>query len=294
MSRIGFLLGLASLVWAQCYNYSGGTCPTLDPDFVVGPPSPQCSYNLPLTVTLFPTGTGGYTSVFYYRLNSSGSWNAISNPATNQHTFSSGQTGNHQFMLVVIGPAGCRDTVIHCYTITQKPTASIIAINPASPQCATALPLTLNVAATWGPTITTYQWYVNGTLVGSGPNNNQTLPAAITSPGTHTIKLVVIDTAGCRDSVQQTYTVSPSPTASFTISNPNPCRGNRLCFTNTSTGTTSGTTYFWNFGDGNTSNRQNPCHRYTNPGTYTVSLQVCNRGAAATPPPKLSLSCLGA
>jgi len=36
--------------------------------------------------------------------------------------------------------------------------------------------------------------------------------------------------------------------------------------------------YYWNFGDGNTSTQQNPTHTYTQPGNYTVSFEVkgCN------------------
>lgn len=216
---------------------------------------------------------------FRYRLNGTGPWNGISNPGSNQHTFNPGQTGNHQFMMVVTGPGGCLDTVIHCYTITQKPTATLVAVNPASPQCQTSLPLTLNLSAAYGATIVSYAWYLNGTLLGSGPSNNQSFPAAITSPGTYTLKLVVTDTSGCQDSTQQSYAVSAQPTASFTPSATTLCRGGRVCFTNTSTGTGPSTSYFWNFGDGNTSTRPNPCHNYRNPGTYTVSLQVCNPGS---------------
>lgn len=274
MVRFAPLFWLAGgLLWAQCFNYNSNNCPgAASLNLAFDPPSPQCSYSLPLTVQLFPVGVpAGATVTFYFRANSTGGWNSTANPATVN------QTGNHQFMMIV-QQGGCRDTVIRCYTVTQKPTASITAINPASPRCDNALPLTLNVSATYGSTITSYNWYVDGTLVSSGPNNNQTLTNAITTVGTHTIKLVVIDTAGCRDSVQQSYVVSATPTASFTATATNACRGRRICFTNTSTGTGPGTTYSWNFGDGGTSSQPNPCHRYNNPGTYTVTLTVCNPG----------------
>ncbi|ARN77305.1 hypothetical protein BST97_04525 [Nonlabens spongiae] len=35
-------------------------------------------------------------------------------------------------------------------------------------------------------------------------------------------------------------------------------------------------TFFWDFGDGNTSNQENPTHTYTAPGTYTVIFSVTN------------------
>lgn len=38
----------------------------------------------------------------------------------------------------------------------------------------------------------------------------------------------------------------------------------------------SGSTYLWNFGDGQTSTSENPVHTYTTSGTYTVSLTVHN------------------
>ena len=40
--------------------------------------------------------------------------------------------------------------------------------------------------------------------------------------------------------------------------------------------TTNGTTYSWNFGDGNISNTINPIHSYSQPGNYSVSLIALN------------------
>ena len=46
-------------------------------------------------------------------------------------------------------------------------------------------------------------------------------------------------------------------------------------FTNLSTGATS---YLWDFGDGQTSNAENPSHTYTSPGAYTVKLVASSSG----------------
>jgi PKD repeat protein len=59
------------------------------------------------------------------------------------------------------------------------------------------------------------------------------------------------------------------PTANFTsITN-----GLAVNFTDTSTGATS---WFWDFGDGTTSNLQSPTHTYATLGNYTVNLYVEN------------------
>lgn len=47
-----------------------------------------------------------------------------------------------------------------------------------------------------------------------------------------------------------------------------------VTFTDTTADTT--TSWFWNFGDGNTSFTQNPSYTYTTPGTYTVTLYAAN------------------
>jgi FOG: PKD repeat len=67
---------------------------------------------------------------------------------------------------------------------------------------------------------------------------------------------------------------SSNPTiASFSAS---PVSGNaplNVSFTDSSTGATS---WYWKFGDGNTSNEQNPTHTYSEAGKYTVVLTVNN------------------
>ena len=65
-----------------------------------------------------------------------------------------------------------------------------------------------------------------------------------------------------------------APTANFSGS---PTSGTFVCgygfdvqFTDTSTGDVS--SWLWDFGDGETSTEQNPTHRYSSAGTYTVTL----------------------
>ena len=53
-----------------------------------------------------------------------------------------------------------------------------------------------------------------------------------------------------------------------------------VAFTNTTTGAV--TTWAWNFGDGTTSNVQNPTHVYSTKGSYTVMLTATGAGGTAS------------
>lgn len=70
-----------------------------------------------------------------------------------------------------------------------------------------------------------------------------------------------------------TSVVKGAPIASFTANVTSGCSPLTVSFTNTSTNATS---YYWDFGNGNTSTLTDPVNLYTIPGYYTVSLIAYN------------------
>jgi PKD repeat protein len=112
-----------------------------------------------------------------------------------------------------------------------------------------------------------------------GNGNTSTLPNPsnlYTNPGSYTVFLVAIDATGNRDTatIVNYITVAPLPAADFYATATTSCLDNNLFhFINTSIG---GSSYLWDFGDGNTSTAQNPTHSYTLSGTFTVTLIVTN------------------
>ena len=106
------------------------------------------------------------------------------------------------------------------------------------------------------------------------------------STGTYSVKLTVTYANGTTSTQTKTafITVYNEPTVDFTSDKVSGCFPAIIQFTDLST-TPAGTninSWKWDFGDGNTSNQQNPKYTYRVPGTYTVILTVgtdkgCNK-----------------
>lgn len=89
--------------------------------------------------------------------------------------------------------------------------------------------------------------------------------------GTYSVKLVVTDTYGCRDSISRPDYVSiTKPVAKFAASDTALCPSVPVTFKNTSEGVNA--RYQWNFGDGTTSTDFSPVHSFTQTGSYKVTM----------------------
>ena len=142
------------------------------------------------------------------------------------------------------------------------------------------------------PSFTATSWYIctlpgsttfTSTSTGTGPlsyywqfgnGNTSTSPTPppqsyTPPPGNKMITLRVTDANGCSDSTTA-YITAGGPTASFT-SPAAGCLNSQITFLNTSTNHGSHT---WDFGDFSTSTDSTGTHKYTFPGTYTVTLTI--------------------
>ena len=78
---------------------------------------------------------------------------------------------------------------------------------------------------------------------------------------------------------QTNVTVNPNPLATFTVSPETSQSGEMLTFSAVGT---DGTSWFWDFGDGITSEVQNPVHSYEHAGEYEVTLTVTSSDGCKT------------
>jgi parallel beta-helix repeat protein len=93
--------------------------------------------------------------------------------------------------------------------------------------------------------------------------------------GTYTVNLTVKNAAGSNTVTKTEHIkVTAKPAANFTSSVTSGKAPLNVKFTDTSTGTP--VTWKWTFGDVTSSTQQNPVHKYSKAGTYTVILTVKN------------------
>jgi PKD repeat protein len=124
-----------------------------------------------------------------------------------------------------------------------------------------------------------YNQQIDHWTYGGGKGNLVTDNHTLKKPGVYNVTLIVVGPDGSDALKKVAYiTVYPQgstpPVAKFSAF---PILGKAplsVTFTDQSTGTP--TSWNWNFGDGTHSSVQNPTHKYTKEGKYTVSLTVNN------------------
>ncbi|MDP1727685.1 MAG: PKD domain-containing protein, partial [Bacteroidota bacterium] len=153
--------------------------------------------------------------------------------------------------------------------------------------CGQAVAFT-NTSTSTGTGTTTYSWNFNS---GEGTSTSTSPSFTFATGGTKTVTLTATASSGCvASSTNAAVAVSATagPIASFTSAvAPGTC-ANRIQFTNTSSGV--GSTYAWNFGDGNTSTETSPLKGYGSAGPFTVTLTATNGACSSVATASVSIS----
>ena len=113
---------------------------------------------------------------------------------------------------------------------------------------------------------------------GDGNSSSAQNPShTYTNPGSYTVTLTASNSNGSDGETKVDYIVVSAGTAPTADFDATPLTGTaplEVSFMNASTG--GATSWSWDFGDGNSSNAQDPTHTFTAAGTYTVSMTASN------------------
>ncbi|WP_095644615.1 PKD domain-containing protein, partial [Methanosarcina spelaei] len=259
-------------------NITGDTNVTIGiPEFYK--PTPVAAFNAnitngfaPLTVNFTDQSTGKPASWLWDFGDSTNS--TEQNPV---HTFS--EAGNYTVNLVVSNENGTNSTSA-LITVSEKPSVILPVANFSSNVTSGIVPLSVQFTDL-SENATDWTWDF-----GDGSSAAEQNPVhTYTSAGSYTVNLTVSNADGSDSEVKIGYIKvtgsSPGkPVAAFSAS---PASGKApLTVTFTDKSSNIPTKWKWSFGDGTSSTIQNPKHKYSKAGKYTVILTVTNAKGSNT------------
>ncbi|KYG74989.1 gliding motility-associated-like protein [Roseivirga ehrenbergii] len=195
-----------------------------------------------------------------------GGTSRVKNPS---HTYTT--TGNFTVRLTV------QDTIFgYTDTYTETVSISVATADFTGTSLFGCGPLTVNFtdasSISGANTIVGWAWDF-----GDGSTSTSQNPSHVyDKSGAYTVKLKITDSGGCtHEKTRTNYVQVIGPMVKFSTTGTTILGGTgAITFQNQSTSTSPIVNWSWNFGDGSTSNLQNPTHTYTTSGTFDVSLTV--------------------
>jgi PKD repeat protein len=182
------------------------------------------------------------------------------------HTFN--VPGTYYVCLTITDSTGCYSTFCDSVTVTG---ILICAVNAQAgvqnhASCISCADGVADAYAWGGTAPYTYSWSNGGT------DSVQTNLL----PGNYSV--CVTDANGCTTCSNTVTIMYSTCMADFTWNQASP---NIIDFTNTSTGVSGSTTYWWEFGDNSSDYQENPTHYYNIPGNYYVCLYISDTASSS-------------
>lgn len=217
--------------------------------------SSKCS---PKKVSFQNNSTGNGRLVFKW-LFGNGDSSVVQNP---EYTYAAG--GNYTVKLTVQNEFGCEDIISKTITVENPVSADFTADITKACKAPVAIHFTNQLLSG-----NNYYWDFGDTTFSPTANPVH----QYTDTGKYSVKLLVKNNNGCIDSVTKTgYVNIQKPFVSFDNLPDSGCTPFAKKLIASTNGPDSVISYYWSFGDGQTSAVAAPTHVYTSQGYYTVSL----------------------
>lgn len=157
---------------------------------------------------------------------------------------------------------GCKDTFLFNLEVYATPVASFIASPTFQVYPNTIVDINNQTTGSWD-----YSWTFGD---GQGANISDPWTHSYDTWGTYTITLFA-NGENCSDSISHTIIIDAPPPEPAFEPNASGCAPFHVVFDNQ---TLYATSFYWNFGDGGTSTRENPAYTFHHPGIFVVTLKV--------------------
>jgi len=189
--------------------------------------------------------------------------------STNPTTYVYNTKGSYSVKLITTDNIGCKDTLQKLNYITALKPAAFFVADRQRPCIGDSVSFNnLSSVDTTHDTLYSVSWDF-----GDGKTSSAFSPRhAYTATGSYTVRLIVQDVHGCKDTMTRTSYISISkPTAAFTMDDSiSICPPLIVHFTNTSSG--GAAAYTWDFDDGGGALLANPTHTFNSSKYFKVRL----------------------
>lgn len=232
-------------------------------DFEYSPTIPQVNELVNFTDLSSDPESKGFTSWTWDF--GDGNTSTLQNP-THEYVMA----GEYVVNLTVTDDVGATDSTQKIINVNSRPIASF-SYSPAEPTIQDGVHFA-DASEDSDGTIVSWMWNFGDEKTSTLQNPTH----QYSDKGSYTITLTVTDNDEAQNSVTKTITIyNIAPTASFTFSPNTPMANEDVQFTDGSTDPEDKPmSCLWDFGDGNTSTKENPVHEYQSEGTYNVTLAV--------------------
>ncbi|MBN2638287.1 MAG: PKD domain-containing protein [Bacteroidales bacterium] len=211
------------------------------------------------------SSSGGLTS-FHWNFGDTTSTDNISTLQNPKHYFNKG-SGSYKVSLLLTNTYGCSDSTYKNVKIYDSPVSGFSYHQLTSPMTRVDFTDTSAQSRDQSPIIS-YHWNIYNGDVSDSANPSYTFP---NYGQCYPVTLTVTDTNGCDNADTVDVCLVSPPTVDFTMSNDSICLGEKITFSGQATNIAS---WYWNFGNGDTSVYQNQTYQYPATGTYTITLRV--------------------
>jgi PKD repeat protein len=273
-ARVSALVAGTYRAYVVAVNAAGSSAPSNNVTFTVaGVPAAAFSYTP-------QSGNAGVTTFTFFDESrgtiTTRSWSfgdgATSNASVATHVYAS--SGTYPVTLNVTGPGGT-SFITHNVTVSG-PIAALFSFTPANPTTSDTLQFTdLSGGAPTG-----WSW-----TFGDGTSSTQQNPSKkYNAQGTYSVSLTVTRNGTSATTARELTVAGTTPgtipvTAQFDATPLTASPGQTVTFADRSGG--APIQWNWSFGDGASSNAQNPSHAYAAAGTYTVTLSASKPGSSS-------------
>ncbi|MCP4539681.1 MAG: PKD domain-containing protein, partial [Chloroflexi bacterium] len=184
------------------------------------------------------------------------------------HQYANG--GTYNVSLTVLDIDSCTNTRVKTVVVEASPIANFNQTNACESQPVEFTDLS---SINGGGTLVSWYWEFGDPASGVNNTSNVQNPIHLFmgTSGSYQVKLVIENSGGCSDTITKEVTLDELPDVSYTTDSDTACMNALMNFYGQST---TGSGFFWDFGDGGTSAQQNPQHMYMTAGTFVVTLSV--------------------